>query len=297
MAKNEDKVRGALYGVAIGDALGGPLEFMNAEQIKQKYGGRVTEMVGGGWLSLTPGETTDDTAMTLAVCEGIMENPTALIEPVGRRFIEWVNTAPKDIGMTCARSISTARANLAAGMAAEMAWKKAGINTAIENNDRSGGNGALMRTIGTALAYEDEEERAERTTQIAEMTHYDDLSSDICRRYVDAVHHFIIDDQDAGRENLATMAAKHSFSNHVNPSGWVKDSMACAYLAFDKEEDFENVLVTAVNLGGDADTIGAIVGGLAGSYYGYDAIPQRWIDSLPQDIRARLDAFAEWLVR
>lgn len=297
MAKNEDKVRGALYGVAIGDALGGPLEFMNAEQIKQKYGGRVTEMVGGGWLSLTPGETTDDTAMTLAVCEGIMENPTALIEPVGRRFIEWVNTAPKDIGMTCARSISTARANLAAGMAAEMAWKKAGINTAIENNDRSGGNGALMRTIGTALAYEDEEEQAERTTQIAEMTHYDDLSSDICRRYVDAVHHFIIDDQDAGRENLATMAAKHSFSNHVNPSGWVKDSMACAYLAFDKEEDFENVLVTAVNLGGDADTIGAIVGGLAGSYYGYDAIPQRWIDSLPQDIRARLDAFAEWLVR
>ena len=48
MARNEDKVRGALYGVAIGDALGGPLEFMNAEQIKQKYGGRVTDMVGGG---------------------------------------------------------------------------------------------------------------------------------------------------------------------------------------------------------------------------------------------------------
>ncbi len=126
MARNEDKVRGALYGVAIGDALGGPLEFMNAEQIKQKYGGRVTEMVGGGWLSLTPGETTDDTAMTLAVCEGIMENPTAPIEPVGRRFIEWVNTAPKDIGMTCARSVATARENIAAGMAEEMAWEKAG---------------------------------------------------------------------------------------------------------------------------------------------------------------------------
>ena len=296
MARNEDKVRGALYGVAIGDALGGPLEFMNAEQIKQKYGGRVTEMVGGGWLSLMPGETTDDTAMTLAVCEGIMENSSAPIEPIGRRFIEWVNTAPKDIGMTCARSISTALANLAAGMAAEMAWKKAGINTAIENNDRSGGNGALMRTIGTALAYEDEDDRANYTTRIAEMTHYDDLSSDICRYYADAVHHFIKDERDAGVRTLDMMSV-YGFGSCVNPSGWVQDSMECAYLAFTTETDFENALITAVNLGGDSDTIGAIVGGLAGAYYGYDAIPQRWIEAIPADIRSRLDAFAEWVVR
>ena len=296
MARNEDKVRGALYGVAIGDALGGPLEFMNAEQIKQKYGGRVTEMVGGGWLSLTPGETTDDTAMTLAVCEGIMENSSAPIEPIGRRFIEWVNTDPKDIGMTCARSISTALANLAAGMEAEMAWKKAGINTAIENDDRSGGNGALMRTIGTALAYEDEDDRAKHTTQIAEMTHYDDLSSDICRYYANAVHHFIKDERDAGVRALDMMAV-YGFSSRVNPSGWVQDSMECAYLAFTTETDFENVLIKAVNLGGDADTIGAITGGLAGAYYGYDAIPQRWIEAIPADIRARLDAFVEWVVR
>ena len=296
MARNEDKVRGALYGVAIGDALGGPLEFMNAEQIKQKYGGRVTEMVGGGWLSLMPGETTDDTAMTLAVCEGIMENSSAPIEPIGRRFIEWVNTAPKDIGMTCARSISTALANLAAGVPAEMAWKKAGINTAIENNDRSGGNGALMRTISTALAYEDEDDRANYTTRIAEMTHYDDLSSDICRYYADAVHHFIKDERDAGVRTLDMMSV-YGFGSCVNPSGWVQDSMECAYLAFTTETDFENALITAVNLGGDADTIGAITGGLAGAYYGYDAIPQRWIEAIPADIRERLDAFAKWVVR
>jgi len=292
MARNEDKVRGVLYGVAVGDALGGPLEFMSAVQIEQKYGGRIIEMIGGGWLSLTPGETTDDTAMTLAVCEGIMENPAAPIGPVGRHFIEWVDTRPKDIGATCARSIATALENLTAGMSAEEAWEKAGINTAIENGDRSGGNGALMRTIGTAIAYDDEEKRAEYTTQIAEMTHYDDLSSDICRCYADAVHHFIKDEQDAGVRTLDTMAVEYGFSRRVNPSGWVQDSMECAYFAFVTEAGFENVLVEAVNLGGDADTIGAIAGGLAGSYYGYDAIPQRWIDTIPQEIRARLDAFA-----
>lgn len=299
MTRSEDRVRGALYGVAVGDALGAPLEFMNATQIKQQYGAPVREMVGGGWLSLAPGETTDDTDMMLAVCEGIMECPSAPIEPIGRRFIQWVDTQPKDVGMTCMRSIQTARANLAAGMDAEAAWDAAGKRTAEENGDRSGGNGALMRTIGTALAYEDAEERAERTTQIAEMTHYDYFSSDICRYYVDAVHRFIKDEQDAGLIPLYTMAgvSEYGFSNCVNPSGWAPESMECAFFAFITEGDFENALITAVNLGGDADTIGAIVGGLAGAYYGYDAIPQRWIDALPQDIKARLDAFAEWLVK
>lgn len=299
MARSEDRVRGALYGVAVGDALGAPLEFMNATQIKQQYGAPVREMVGGGWLSLAPGETTDDTDMTLAVCEGIMESPSAPIEPIGRRFIQWVDTQPKDVGMTCMRSIQAARTNLAAGMDAEVAWDAAGKRTAEENGDRSGGNGALMRTIGTALAYEDAEERAERTTQIAEMTHYDDLSSDICRYYADAVHRFIKDEQDAGLIPLYTMAgvSEYGFSNCVNPSGWAPESMECAFFAFITEGDFENALITAVNLGGDADTIGAITGGLAGAYYGYNAIPQRWIDALPQDIKARLDAFAEWLVK
>lgn len=299
MTRSEDRVRGALYGVAVGDALGAPLEFMNATQIKQQYGAPVREMVGGGWLSLAPGETTDDTDMTLAVCEGIMECPSAPIEPIGRRFIQWVDTQPKDVGMTCMRSIQTARANLAAGMDAEAAWEAAGKRTAEENGDRSGGNGALMRTIGAALAYEDAEERATRTTQIAEMTHYDDFSSDICRRYADAVHRFIKDEQDAGLIPLYTMAgvSEYGFSNCVNPSGWAPESMECAFFAFITEGDFENALITAVNLGGDADTIGAIAGGLAGAYYGYNAIPQRWIDALPQDIKARLDAFAEWLVK
>ena len=58
--KQLDRIRGALYGVAVGDALGGPLEFMSDWQICNTYG-RVTDMIGGGWLNLKPGEVTDDT--------------------------------------------------------------------------------------------------------------------------------------------------------------------------------------------------------------------------------------------
>ena len=70
--KQLDRIRGALYGVAVGDALGGPLEFMSDRQICDAYG-RVTDMIGGGWLNLKPGEVTDDTQMTLCVARGILD--------------------------------------------------------------------------------------------------------------------------------------------------------------------------------------------------------------------------------
>ena len=97
ISKQRNSIAGALFGVAVGDALGGPVEFMDPESIARKYG-RVSSMIGGGWLSLAPGEITDDTQMTLCVAEGIVENPTAPIEAIGRLFIQWANSGPKDIG-------------------------------------------------------------------------------------------------------------------------------------------------------------------------------------------------------
>ena len=81
-----DRIKGALVGVAIGDALGGPIEFMSAREIKEKHG-RVTEMIGGGWLSLKPGEITDDTQMTMCVARGIAENPRDPFPAIGKNFI------------------------------------------------------------------------------------------------------------------------------------------------------------------------------------------------------------------
>ena len=83
MTKNIERVLGAMYGVAVGDALGGPVEFMDADAIARQYG-ILDTMVGGGWLSLSPGETTDDTAMTLAVAKGIMANPDRPVGPSAR---------------------------------------------------------------------------------------------------------------------------------------------------------------------------------------------------------------------
>ena len=86
MMKN--RIRGTLFGVAVGDALGAPAEFLNADEIKNTYG-TLRDMVGGGWLDVRPGEVTDDTQMTLAVAHGITEKPDNPIPAIGRRFIEW----------------------------------------------------------------------------------------------------------------------------------------------------------------------------------------------------------------
>lgn len=72
----QGSIRGAMFGVAVGDALGAPLEFMSAKSIKQQHG-TVRDMIGGGWLNVLPGEVTDDTQMTLAVAHGIAVRPAA----------------------------------------------------------------------------------------------------------------------------------------------------------------------------------------------------------------------------
>lgn len=280
MRKTEirDRIKGALYGVAIGDALGGPLEFMSAEEIQRKHG-RVTEMIGGGWLDLDPGETTDDTAMTLAVAEGILEKPDIPYQAIGRRFIEWYLTGPKDVGGACASSIEYAMVNGGD-------WWEASHRTQAAQGHPVEGNGALMRTIYPALYYTDEKKRRLVTRGIALMTHAGTESTDICEEYVELVHSAIT----RGGADLITSAG---YKAGTNPTGYVVDSYSNALDAVFNTGTFEDTLTAAVNRGGDADTIGAITGGMAGAMYGYSQIPERWIHRLDAELKATLDRLAE----
>lgn len=306
---NKDKlknaIKGALYGVAVGDALGAPLEFMSADQIERRHG-LVTEMIGGGWLNVKPGEVTDDTQMTLAVAEGIVANPENPIEEVGARFIEWIASKPKDVGATCSTSIHHAW-TAGGNRPSESVWFEASKWTAKLNGNRSGGNGALMRTVYPGLFYRQELEAVEVATAIAQMTHWDNFSNRACEIYTDMIYLIteavykqgdaadkdrIIDDTLQGTPYELNRNAKRT--EELNPTGFVVDSMKCAVnAAFWNAESFEEAIVSAANMGGDADTIAAITGGLAGAYFGYDAIPERWIRELAPEIRERLDRLAE----
>lgn len=282
----QDRIRGALYGVAIGDAMGGPLEFCDAGALKARYG-QVREMIGGGWLNLKPGEVTDDTQMTLCVAEGILENPSAPVGPIGNQFIKWLESGPKDCGVTCHIAIVKARDSHAP---AKIAWREAAYETAIQQQGKNGGNGALMRTIYPAVFYHDPKTRKRYVKAIAEMTHRNDESTDICIQYCDLVHMAIFGDY-PDHDKL-----KHRIDN-AEPTGYVVDTWSNVIDVLDETQSFEEAIINAVNRGGDADTIGAITGGLVGACYGYEAIPKRWIEYLDKQLTEKLDALTKAAIR
>lgn len=272
-----ERVLGALFGVACGDALGGTLEFIDKEEGKKLYGYH-REIIGGGVMQLEPGEVTDDTIMTIAVAEGILENPESPIEAIGKRFVDWYNTNPKDIGMTCrdaiGRFIETDN------------WDEASLYVHKITGGITAGNGTLMRCIPAALYYDNYEKMVEVTKAQSKITHYDDKASDACVLYNTIVYKYLNGEEklDAVRDTIKGYKEYEKvFSmnkEELRPSGYVVDSFQCALWCFINYESAEEIICEAVNLYGDPDTIGAIAGGLAGAYYGYNSIPSRWRDKI-----------------
>lgn len=293
-----DRIAGALYGVAVGDALGGPLEFMSAAEINRQHGW-VSTMLGGGWLGLRPGETTDDTAMTLAVAEGIMERPEAPIQDIGRRFIRWAESGPKDIGGACAWSIRNAK-RIGGGAPTTEDWENAAAAYQLQVAAPVEGNGALMRTIYPALYYPNHSKAEYWAMKIARMTHAGLRSTEACILYSRMVNLITASksQQQASREFLkehceAVKEYRDAASGKEDApagGGWVVDSMRIAVGSTANTSSFREAVTMAVNLGGDADTNGAITGGLAGALYGFQTIPKEWVSALSTHDRERLDA-------
>ena len=299
-----DNIRGALYGVAVGDALGAPLEFMSAEDIEKRHG-RVSEMIGGGWLNVKPGEITDDTQMSVCVAKGIIKNPDDPIEAIGDEFIKWYYSRPKDIGGTCSSSIYHAIQYMKLNKAepGTHEWLIAAFKTDEQMHGRSAGNGSLMRTVYPGLFYSDICKASMEAEMISKMTHFDKKASDICALYTRIIWRMIREpnilrrlDHLFGETIKAGYYKAYEIGFKPNPTGYVVDSFLAALYSINKAWSdggtIASAIITAVNLGGDADTIGAITGGLAGAIWGYDFIPRSWIEALSIKDRNTLDELA-----
>ena len=286
-----DKIKGALYGAAVGDALGAPLEFMSEDQIKSKFG-RVTEMLGGGWLQTMPGEGTDETALLLATAYGIMKNPENPYAEIGKNFIKWAISRPKDISDTTLRSVDkTMSKGHGKHLIPKARWHESAGQVDLFSNRGSVDNGAILNTLYPALYYNDEFTAVTNALDITNMTHVNTQSDNACRIYAQIIFHILNkninkDDMDKMIDNTMYYDYKNE---EVQPTASAYDSIIAMLHAFMPTETFEEAVLTAINYGGDSDTIGAITGGLAGCYYGYEAIPERFIEKLPQDVKQMLD--------
>lgn len=307
--KQLDRIRGALYGVAVGDALGGPLEFMSDRQICDAYG-RVTDMIGGGWLNLKPGEVTDDTQMTLCVARGILDalegdNGLDLVASVGQQFIAWADSKPKDIGGACSHSIAIAKGLGRIrwqGVPTAADWMEAARQTRRDGGRPVEGNGALMRTVYPGLYCKTKGAAEMQARAFAEMTHRGDKSTEACVLYTRMVYlltESVGNFQDGDVADFLHECLKGTFYDGsveaaatYAAGGYVVDSMSTAVSCLAHAQTFEEAVCAAANLGGDTDTNAAITGGLAGAWFGFSAIPARWVDALAPGLRQDLDILA-----
>ena len=287
----EDKIKGGIYGVAIGDALGATVEFMTREEIERKYG-RHSEIIGGGWLGLEKGETTDDTAMMIAVAQGIIENPDQPIAKIGHHFVQWFQSNPKSIGNTVRHSIE----NFMNGWN----WGQASYLTYQQLEGRTDGNGSLMRTLPVAFAFRNDKVKMDIFSgQISRMTHHS-ADAEISCIFYNRFASYLLDTNDKkeaferayqdivplsklpqGKKLPAILQAVPKLkTENLRPTGYVIDTLVAAVVQFLNFDSFEEILIESVNLGGDADTIGTVAGGLAGTFYGFKNIPERWLEPL-----------------
>jgi ADP-ribosyl-[dinitrogen reductase] hydrolase len=274
------RARAAFVGLAVGDALGAPVEFMTAGEIRTRHG-VLREIVGGGWLRLKPGQVTDDTEMSLCVARAIAAANGWSLRGVAEEFAGWLKTKPVDVGDTCRRGI---RNFMLKGL----------LETPF--NQWDAGNGAAMRMLPAALFTLVDDELLRRCVlEQARITHNHPLSDAACITLGRLVHLALVGaSKNRLRREVDSLITSHptfSFTPYRGlATGYVVDTMQTVCHHFFRGRDFEECLVGTVNQGGDADTTGAICGMIAGAFYGMERIPGRWIKRMD---RKAMDEIAD----
>jgi ADP-ribosyl-[dinitrogen reductase] hydrolase len=290
---------GTLLGLACGDALGGPLEFLNREKIAAQFPTGVTEFIGGGWLKLDPGEVTDDTQQALILAESLTADGLDL-DRLAAGLVAWFRGDPKDIGNTtriALEALAAGTAPLAAGAAA----------LAARGERDSAANGAVMRCAPVAMRFRRDPARLVRASlDSARVTHAEARASWGTVAVNQAIAHLLnggaIADAPAAavvgvpncavREAVLDAAGRRR--DEVRASGFVLETIGASFWSLLGSGSAREAVEMAVALGDDADSTGAVTGALAGAAYGVSALPTTWTGSV--QFRERLESEAARLL-
>ena len=289
-----DRAHGALLGLAAGDALGTTLEFTVRDSQPSH-----TEMIGSGPFNLAPGQWTDDTAMALALADNLVINRGFDAPDLMTRFTAWwregtysCTGACFDIGQTTAEALKR--------------FARSGQPFAGSTNPRTAGNGSLMRLAPVALfALRDTDASLRIAREQSRTTHAAVDAVEACAFFVTLLREAILGQPSIWKprswpsspkiNDIAMGAWRSKTRAQIRSSGYVIDTLEAALWCVGQTGSFEDALVLAVNLGDDADTVGAVTGQLAGAIYGAGAIPKRWLVHLAW--RERLAVIADELRR
>ena len=267
MLRHVNRLRSAVYGIAIGDALGLPVQFLPRDSYPE-----VTEMIKGSELPWPAGTWSDDTSLTLATVDSLLTCEGVDIPDMRARFEDWLeNGTYTPDGQVFDQGFTTVHA-LTQGHGC--------------TNEQSNGNGSLMRILPLAFVKNLSDEQI---AQVSGITHAHPLSVEACTVYVHAAQ--LVLDGFSLTEALETASlSSEIFSyladissrkrNEIRSTGYVKDSLEASFWCLLTTDNFRDALIRAVNLGDDTDTIGAITGGMAGLAYGMESVPDSWMNAL-----------------
>jgi ADP-ribosyl-[dinitrogen reductase] hydrolase len=286
----ESKFRGAMLGLAVGDAVGTTLEFRSPGSFS-----KIDDMVGGGPFHLAAGEWTDDTSMALCLADSLIEKRG--FDPIDQleRYTRWAkhaylssNGRVFDIGNTVQDALAK--------------FGRTHEPSCGSSDPMSAGNGSLMRLAPVPLFYVRKPlEAIELSGESSRTTHGAASAVDACRYFGGLIvgallgiskeellsdHYSPV--QQYWRTNglvteiseIAAGSFKHRDPSEIRGSGYVVKCLEAALWAFYSSNSFREGCLLAVNLGDDADTTAAVYGQIAGAYYGVDGIPGDWRQKL-----------------
>ncbi|WP_372982665.1 ADP-ribosylglycohydrolase family protein [Marinobacter sediminum] len=282
MKDNIEFAKGALLGLACGDALGTTLEFRRRDTFPLH-----TEMTGGGAFNVKPGQWTDDTSMALCLAESLVECEGFDSRDQLERYLRWMNEGYLSCHGNCIDIGGTTRTSL-------QRYERSGVDYAGTDNPFESGNGGIMRLAPAVLAASDQRMALEHAINSSRTTHASADCLDAAEllgailwqlREGASLKEVLEDLPDTGERGMKISRIKHGFfrklgRDQISSGGYVIDTLEAALWSCYHSEDFENALITAVNLGDDADTVGAVTGQIAGAAWGASSIPSRWLNQL-----------------
>ncbi len=275
----EQRARGAFYGLLVGDALGAPVEFKKRGTFPE-----VREMIPcTNFGGLPAGAFTDDGSMMLCLASSIIANKGKQgAATVLAKYSKWalegyMSSIDRcfDIGNTIREAI--------------LDYCRNNVLEAATSEPYKAGNGSLMRIAPIPIVWNASPSEAWRQGEISSRTTHTNPECIWACGFFSALCAMAIGSA-ATKETLLNYTRDHYGSKYksfegktrdqIRTSGYVVHTLEAALWAFFSTETFEDGLILIVNMGDDADTVGAVFGCLAGAYYGIDAIPARWRGAL-----------------
>ena len=286
-----DKIRGVIFGQAIGDALGLGTEFMTKKEVNRYYPNGlayydqiIQDYHRKRWEK---GAWTDDTDMMLCIANAIIKDKDIKLSTIAQNFKEWFNGEPLGIGNNTFKVLSFKDYTDNPQKGAEIIWNLSG--------KKSAANGAVMRTSVVGLWNNDTEKYA---TEICKLTHYDPRCVGSCAIISLLINNLVYKNQMLSLEQLIEIGERYDsrIREYLEQAsqceriedlvlddssmGYTLKTLAAAIWCLFHCSSFEEGLLAVVNAGGDSDTNAAVACSLLGARYGISAIPQKYIDGL-----------------